>query len=65
MLDPERLRRHFFVFFVPETPDMVGGSGSRGQEGREKHPGNVFNYAEHRLLFLLLHTKNKEAFFTI
>ena len=41
----------------------MGAAGHEAEEGREKLPGNVFNYAQHRLLFLL-HTKNKEAFFT-
>ena len=38
--------------------------GAAGHEagGREKHPGNVFNYAQHRLT-LSFFTKNKEAFF--
>ena len=54
-----RLRRHFFVFFVPGY-----GWGLRVTRpgGREKHPGNVFNYAQHRLT-LAFFTKNKEAFF--
>ena len=42
----------------------LGAAGHEAEEGREKLPGNVFNYAQHRLLFLLHITKNKEAFFT-
>ena len=41
----------------------LGAAGHEAEEGREKLPGNVFNYAQQRLLFFL-HTKNKEAFFT-